>query len=195
MKTLAVSLLTACCAVFRTGVSQAEVRAQIMPVAQPPTVVEKNPPGDIPDNQVFVTYRSPLGFSLKVPEGWARRETLNSVEFADKYNRISVAVTSRGLPLTLDDVRAHEIRELQQSGNDVHVSRVRATQLPSGNAFVVTYASKSARNPVTNKVIGLDSERYFFWKDGKLATLTLSAPAGADNADQWQLMARSFSWQ
>jgi hypothetical protein len=25
---------------------------------------EKNPPGDIPDNQVFVTYTSPDGFSL-----------------------------------------------------------------------------------------------------------------------------------
>ena len=30
---------------------------------------EKNPPGDIPDNQVFITYQSPHGFSVKVPVG------------------------------------------------------------------------------------------------------------------------------
>src|SRR5712692_5674130 len=33
---------------------------------------EKNPPGDIPDDQVFVQYTSPLSFSIKVPEGWSR---------------------------------------------------------------------------------------------------------------------------
>jgi hypothetical protein len=47
---------------------------------------------------------------------------------------------------------------------------------------------------VTNKAIRLENERYFFWKGGKLATLTLSAPYGADNADQWLLMAKSFRW-
>ena len=57
-----------------------------------------------------------------------------------------------------------------------------------------TYASDSERNPVTNKVIRVDNECYFLWKDGKLATLTLSAPAGADNADQWQRVAKSFAW-
>ena len=36
---------------------------------------EKNPPGDIPDDQVFVAYTSRAGgYSLKVPEGWARTE-------------------------------------------------------------------------------------------------------------------------
>jgi hypothetical protein len=38
--------------------------AQELPVAP-----EKKPPGDIPDTQVFITFTSPLGFSLKVPEG------------------------------------------------------------------------------------------------------------------------------
>ena len=43
--------------------------------AEKPVAAEKNPPGDVPDNQVFIDYRSPLGFNIKVPEGWARRET------------------------------------------------------------------------------------------------------------------------
>ena len=51
---------------------------------------ERNPPGDIPDNQVFIDYISPLGFSLKVPEGWARQDLPDGVSFADKYGRITV---------------------------------------------------------------------------------------------------------
>ena len=37
--------------------------------------------------------------------------------------------------------------------------------------------------------------RSLFWKDGKLATLRLYAPYGADNVDQWRLMSRSFRWR
>ena len=37
--------------------------------AEKPVAPEKNPPGDIPDNQVFIDYGSPLGFKIKVPEG------------------------------------------------------------------------------------------------------------------------------
>ncbi|EUC15584.1 hypothetical protein PMI06_005486 [Burkholderia sp. BT03] len=194
MKNFAVSLLAACRAVVRTGVSYGKARPQVVKMAQPSADTKKNQPGDILDNQVFVTYRSPLEFSLKVPEGWARRETLQSVEFANRYNRISVTVGSRTCPLTLEDVKSHEVRELQRSGNDVHVSHVKVVRLPSGNAFVVRYASGSARNPVTNDAIRRENARYLFSKDGKLATLTLSAPSGSDNADQWQLMAQSFGW-
>ena len=41
--------------------------------AEQPLVPEKNPPGDIPDSQVFVTFTSPLGFEVKAPEGWSRQ--------------------------------------------------------------------------------------------------------------------------
>jgi len=45
---------------------------------------EKNPPGDIPDNQVFLKYASAAGgYSLKVPEGWARIEDGADVSFTD----------------------------------------------------------------------------------------------------------------
>jgi hypothetical protein len=48
---------------------------------------EKNPPGDIPDDQVFVSYTSSAsGFSLKVPEGWARSERGSDVQFIDKFD-------------------------------------------------------------------------------------------------------------
>jgi hypothetical protein len=177
------------------GVSYGQASVPAVPSGQRPAPVEKNPPGDIPDNQVFVLYRSPLGFSIKVPEGWARRETAGSVTFADKYNVVGIIVSPRAQPPTLEDLRTGEVRKLQETGEAVSVSAFRSVGLPSGRAFVVSYKSNSERNPVTNKEIRLDNERYFFWKDGKLATLTLSAPSGADNADQWQLMAKSFGWR
>src|SRR3979490_163980 len=62
-----------------------------LPAAEQPLKPEKNPPGDIPDNQVFIDYSSPLGFALKVPEGWARQDLPDGAAFADKYGRITVA--------------------------------------------------------------------------------------------------------
>jgi hypothetical protein len=59
----------------------------------------------------------------------------------------------------------------------------------------IIYTSNSDPNPVTNKQIRLENERYLIAHNGKLATLTKLAPAGADNADQWKLMADSFRWK
>ena len=70
---------------------------------------EKNPPGDIPDNQVFITYTSPLGFSLRVPEGWSRKDDTNGVSFADKYGRIEVTVSETATPPTAATVKTGEM--------------------------------------------------------------------------------------
>jgi hypothetical protein len=35
---------------------------------------------------------------------------------------------------------------------------------------------------------------YVFYKNGKEAMLTVWAPLGADNVDQWNRMAKSFRW-
>ena len=50
------------------------------------------PPGDIPDSQVFVSYSSPAGFSLNVPEGWARTERPDGANFADKYGSVDISL-------------------------------------------------------------------------------------------------------
>src|SRR5258708_38813598 len=73
---------------------------------------EKNPPGDIPDTQVFVTYQSPAGFSLKVPEGWARTERRDGTRFADKYNVVEISVAPAPSAPTVSAVTAREAAEL-----------------------------------------------------------------------------------
>ena len=173
----------------------AQSRAAPLAAPQQPIAPEKNPPGDIPDNQAFVEYSSPLGFSIKVPEGWARRDQANEVSFSDKYNEVRVVVSPQATPPTAASLRTSEIAALEKSPNGVRVASVKDMALPAGSAVVVAYGSNSELNPVTNKAIRLDNARYYYWKGGMLATLTLSSPAGADNADQWQFMAKSFAWR
>lgn len=166
-----------------------------LPVQEQPLAPEKNPPGDIPDSQVFINYHAPLGYYMKVPEGWARRDMAAGAVFSDKYNSIQLIHSQRPAPLDRKALKATEIPTLQASGKAVHISRVQTERLPAGNTEAVYFASNSDPNPVTNKAIRLENVRYYFWRHGELVTLTLSAPYGADNADQWRLMARSFRWQ
>jgi hypothetical protein len=163
--------------------------------AEQPLKPEKSPPGDIPDNQVFIDYSSPLGFSLKIPEGWARQDLPDGATFADKYGRISVTETT-GAPV-IDPANARQtlVPELEKSARAVTITKVKSVKLPAGQAILISYGSNSDPNPVTNKGVRLENDRYYVWKDGKLITLNFSAPAGADNADQWDLMAKSVRWR
>jgi hypothetical protein len=47
--------------------------------------------GDIPDNQVFLTYKGP-GYSLKYPEGWTRSGSPTNLTFRDKGNYVHLVV-------------------------------------------------------------------------------------------------------
>jgi hypothetical protein len=40
-----------------------------------------------------------------------------------------------------------------------------------------------------------ENERFFYAGKSKLVQLTLSAPKGADNVDQWKLISSSFRWK
>ena len=178
-----------------SSIAVAQPGPAALPQPQQPIAAEKSPPGDIPDNQAFVAFKSSLGFSVKVPEGWARRELPGGVSFSDKYNELQVAVSPQASAPTLSSLKQNEVAALEKSLKAIRVTSVKTLALPAGQAFAVHYGANSEPNPVTNKAIRLDNERYYFWKAGRLATLTVSAPAGADNADQWQLMAKSFAWQ
>jgi hypothetical protein len=165
------------------------VAAQEQPVAP-----ETNPPGDIPDSQVFVTYTSPAGFSLKVPEGWALTELPDGASFADKYGRVDIALAGAASAPTPKEVGREQAAKLVKSGRAVRISAIRQVALPAGPAVLIVYTSNSDPNAVTDKQIRLENNRYLFYRAGHEAALTLSAPAGADNVDQWQLMANSFRW-
>ena len=154
---------------------------------------EKNPPGDIPDTQAFIIYKTD-SYSLKVPEGWARTVTGPNVSFASKLDGVAVALTPAASAPTLDWVKTVYVPDLVKAGRAVEITSVSAETLPGGPAIRVDYTANSEPNAVTTKQIRLESARYLFFKSGSMAALNLYAPAGADNVDQWQLMSRSFAW-
>jgi hypothetical protein len=162
--------------------------------AEAPAAAEKNPPGDIPDNQVFISYVSTLGFSLKVPEGWARTDLANGASFVDKLDGVVVTQSDTAGAPTVDGVRKNYIPGLEKEARAVSIGSVKAVKLPAGNAIRINYSSNSEPNPVSNKQVRLENQRFLFFKDGKLISLELYAPLGADNADQWKLMSESFRW-
>lgn len=60
--------------------------------------------GDIPDNQIFLVFRDPAaGYSIRYPEGWARKGSGANVTFREKANTIHLTVRKgapRGKPGT-----------------------------------------------------------------------------------------------
>jgi hypothetical protein len=167
------------------------------PIASTETAVapEVNPPGDIPDSQAFIKYSNTAGgYELEVPEGWARAETGGNVTFISKLDGVSVTVAPTTPAPTAASVPAKEAKLIQSQGRAVSITGVSETNLPGGKAVVLKYASNSEPNPVTNKRVRLESVAYFFYRNGKEVTLTVWAPQGADNVDQWNRMANSFHW-
>jgi hypothetical protein len=162
--------------------------------AERPLAPEKNPPGDIPDSQAFITYTSPSGFSLQVPEGWARTARSDGARFADKYNAIDVAVGAASSAPTAASVTDHEAADLVKTGRAVKIEAIKTVTLRSGPAILIVYSSNSEPNAVTNKQLRLENNRYLIHRGGKLAAINLSAPLGADNVDQWKLISNSFRW-
>ncbi|KUM24891.1 hypothetical protein AU467_28765 [Mesorhizobium loti] len=156
---------------------------------------EKNPPGDIPDSQVFIDYSSPQGFSLKVPEGWARSDRADGASFIDKLDGVVVSVAKADALPSIDTAKTEYVSKLEANGRAVRVTAVKPVKLPAGPAIRIVYTSNSEPNAVTNRQVRLENERYLYFKDGKLVTLELYAPKGADNVDQWQLMSNSFQWK
>jgi hypothetical protein len=118
-----------------------------------------------------------------------------SVRFSDKYNTLDVGISSLGANPTAASAKTTQVPELQKTSRAVTIATVKDVKLSMGPAVLITYSANSDPSPVTNKQVRLEHNRYLFYKDGKLATLDMSAPQGADNVDVWSLMANSFQWK
>ncbi|MFL0198503.1 hypothetical protein ACJDU8_23520 [Clostridium sp. WILCCON 0269] len=161
-----------------------------------PVAAENNPAGDIPDSQVFVKYTSTAGgYELQVPEGWASTENGTDVSFTNKYDGVKVNLVNVTGPITLDSIKKNQVTDLEKTGRAVTVKSVKEAKLSGMQVFVVSYESNSDPNPVTNKQIRLENQNFYFYKDGKMAVVTVWAPLGADNVDQWNFMSNNFKWR
>jgi hypothetical protein len=149
--------------------------------------------GDIPDSQAFVAYASPDGYSIKVPEGWARSTDGAATVFTDKFNTIRIETTPAPTTPTVDSVKT-DLAPVAASSKGYAAGKITAVSRKAGPVIMATYTQDSAPNAVTSKAIRLDVERYVFWKAGKAAVVTLSSAAGSDNVDPWKIVTDGFSW-
>jgi len=163
--------------------------------AQSPVPAENNPPGDIPDTTVYVTYQSPAGhLAFKVPEGWSRKSTPTSSTFTSNLNSIGVAwMPMTGAP-TAGSARATTVRALHAATLAFRLQAVRAVTLAGGPAVEIVYQVNSAPNPVTGRQYRLVIERFEFYHKGRGAVLSLSSAVGSDNVDPWRIVSESFRW-
>ena len=180
----AASLTTTPQAVTSTTTAQAGIQAPS------PLQAEANATaaGDIPDNQVFITFRNTrLGYSLKYPEGWAQQGSGTPVTFRDKNNVVRIVVQPGG-PRSSAQIRA----ELP----GVHLKQPpQSLSLAGGPAFKVVYTTVSAPNAVTGKRVTLAVDRYYLPHGDKEAVVDLGTPVGVDNVDAYRLMIESFRWR
>lgn len=156
---------------------------------------ESNPAGDIPDDQAFVAY-SPTsgGFTVTVPEGWARTDTGPSTMFTDKYNSVRIDSLPSAAAPTLASARAAEVPVIKAAAREFALGQIKTLGRKAGQAILINYRADSAPNPVTGKVVLEAVERYEFWRSGRSVVLTLSAPVGSDNVDPWRTITDSFAW-
>jgi len=158
-----------------------------------PNAKEQLPPGDIPDNQVFVPYIPATGgYSMSYPQGWAKREMAATTTFTQNFNAIAVTASRTASAPTTASARA-TARLSTVPG--FHLISVDSVTRASGLAVRVVYNATSATDAVTGKSVALDVERYLFWHNGTLVTITLSSPKGSDNVDPWKTVTNSLTWK
>jgi len=156
---------------------------------------ESNPPGDIPDNQAFVTYQVPnQNVSVKVPEGWARTDSATQTTFTDKLNSISISLGQAQTPPTPASVTA-EVSALRTQVHQFAMGKVTEVTRAGQKVILLTYKGDSSPDPVTGKVIRDAFERYTFTTAGRRLDLTLSGPENADNVDPWKIVSESVTWK
>lgn len=149
--------------------------------------------GDIPDNQVFLTFRNQAaGYSILYPEGWARKGGGSRTTFQDKNNVIRIVVR-RGHRPTVASTRA-DVEKLKASTPSLTVGSAQTVTLQGQQVVKVSYSSESAPNPVTGRRVKLVIDRYVYFRGGRVAAVDLGTAVGVDNVDAYRMISRSFKW-
>ncbi len=150
--------------------------------------------GDIPDNQVFLTYVSRHGgFAIKYPEGWTQSGSARNLSFKDKNNVVHIVIAPGPSP-TAALVTA-QLRRLKRVQASLQFTAPRLVSVDAGPAVRARYTTRSAPNPVTGKRVTLVVDRYELGSHGRVAVVDLGTPVGVDNVDAYRMMIRSFRWR
>jgi hypothetical protein len=150
--------------------------------------------GDIPDNQVFLTFTTHAGgYAIKYPEGWTQSGTARNATFRDKNNLVHVLVTHGPAPTPAAVVA--QLRGLGRSQPSLRFTTAQPVTVGAGAAVRARYSTQSAPNAVTGKRVTLLVDRYELASGARLAVIDLGTPRGVDNVDAYRMMINSFRWQ
>ena len=150
--------------------------------------------GDIPDSQTFLLFHDPkAGYSIRYPEGWARRGSGSEVTFQEKANVIHIAV-GQGAPPTQASALSG-VESLRKSDSTVHAQAPEKLTIAGKPAVKIAYTRLSAPDPVTGKRLPLVIDRYEYGGGGKVVILDLATPVGVDNVDAYRMISESFEWR
>jgi hypothetical protein len=150
--------------------------------------------GDIPDNQVFLAYdNAQAGYSMQVPEGWARLGAGPDVTFRDKNNLVRVVIRQSSAP-TVASVKA-DLTSLEAATPSLKARQPTQLTISGAPAIKVVYTTESAPNDVTGKRVTLLVDRYYLRNGGTVAVVDLGTPKGVDNVDAYRQMIESFRWK
>lgn len=198
-----VGLLLAGCGGGSSGSTTRGVIAKTSPrIATKPPAPESGVPseaqsaatGDIPDNQVFLTYDNrAAGYSIRYPEGWARKGSASDVTFQDRANVIHVLV-AKGAPPTPAEAGA-SLAKLKHGDPSVNGGAAHALTIGGAPVIKLTYTRLSAPDPVTGKRLPLTIDRYEYAHGGKVAIVDLGTPKGVDNVDAYRMISETFRWR
>jgi len=160
-----------------------------------PNKAEVSPAGDIPDNQAYVAYAPPKGgYSVKVPEGWARKGSGATTTFTDKLNSITMEAVPAPVAPSTGDAKRTELPKLARSVKGFQPGKIGSVVRTAGPAVRITYLGAGQPDPVTGKARPEAVERYVFFHKGKDIVLTLKGPKGADNVDPWKIVTDSLRY-
>lgn len=159
---------------------------------QSPAAVEKNPPGDIPDNIAYIAYRNAAGrYTFVHPEGWASIERGPAVTFTDKLNGINAMSRAANSAPTVASAKA-DLVALQATQPAFELRSVKPVSLPAGPGVLIVFRRNSAPDQVTGKVFRDEVQRYEVYRGGREVTLDLFGAVGSDNVDPYTKISQSL---
>ena len=155
--------------------------------------VEKNPPGDIPDNIAFVAYTNTAGrYTFTHPEGWSETTRTSTVTFTDKLNGVQVMTGTATAAPTVASANQTDVPALKSSQAAFELRDVKAVAVPGGKGVRIVYRRNSAPDPVTGRQYRDEVERYEIVSGGREVVMELFGPVGADNVDAYKTMIDSL---
>jgi hypothetical protein len=154
--------------------------------------------GTADTGELFPSYTNKeAGYSLDYPGGWRVSEKGSDVRIARFGNSITVVVRPRdkapfykGYQQQLETLLAkHDKKLLSKIDRPASLFTVGKDRITKA---VIEQVRPTGAPPAPDETVV--TYRYLFWKDGKLAQVSMSSVKGIDNSAAFDLMASSFRW-